>query len=97
MKLQIVEPMSGGHHSNYVAALLPSTRALTKSGLLSHVTVTVTRPHKELLDTLQLLPEDTPRFRTDARLASVSASPTLAERKTLFDSVRACGTRASPG
>ncbi|GAC1541900.1 MAG: hypothetical protein NVS2B17_19820 [Candidatus Velthaea sp.] len=45
MKIQIFEPYSGGHYTQYVAHLLPSLNSLLKQGLIQSVVFTTSEQH----------------------------------------------------
>ncbi len=45
MHLQVIEPYLGGHHSNYLEALMPAFDDCLRSGILTRVTITITPEH----------------------------------------------------
>ncbi len=85
MHLQIIEPYLGGHHSNYLEALIPALDRCLDAGLLSRVTITITPEHYQHLQTAVL---ESGALETgvtfDATFPSISPAPTLRDRVNLF-------------
>lgn len=85
MHLQVIEPYLGGHHSNYIEALLPAFERFLNEGLLSRVTVTITPAHFQHLQRADLdLSLVAPSVRFDATFPEISPAPNLGDRVRLF-------------
>ena len=87
-KLQIVEPMHGGHHTNYLLAMLPSIEKLLAMGALEQAVVSVTPRHMKLLS--EESPEQialSPSIRWDVSLPVTPPGPSHGERKILHHAI----------
>lgn len=85
MHLQIIEPYLGGHHSNYLEALIPTLDRCLGEGLLARVTITITPEHYQHLQTAVLATDTLESDVTfDATFPSISPAPNLRDRLNLF-------------
>lgn len=96
MKLQVIEPLSGGHHTNYIADLVRPSMLLLQSGQLESVVITVTRAHKQQLIAQGLVPLDHPGLSLDDGLAPTPPNPSAKQRGQLYASSRAATQRVRP-
>jgi glycosyltransferase involved in cell wall biosynthesis len=95
-KLQVVEPMWGGHHTNYLVALMPAIRTLQHAGVLDAAVFTVTPFHLKHLEQSGHLRSIGDAVIWDENLIDVGPNPTLWQRFALFRSVREAVRRVAP-
>lgn len=86
MKLQLLEPFHGGHHTNYIEALLPSLRRELINGSASEVTITVTKKHYELLQAEGIAKPEEVNLKYSTTLPNTPPNPSLKERLALLKS-----------
>jgi glycosyltransferase involved in cell wall biosynthesis len=94
LRLQIVEPMAGGHHTNYVAALIPAVTTMLGTGALHSAVLTLTAPHRQMLARQDLLPSGVPGLEIDATLGETPVAPAFRDRQALLDTTDAAIERA---
>lgn len=88
MHLQIIEPYHGGHHTNYLEALIPALVNALHAGNLQRVTITITSEHYAYLKKEAILA----LAKHDALIIapvfpSFSPAPTIADRYRLFEAI----------
>lgn len=88
-KLQVLEPMHSGHHTNYLMALAPAVSELQARGVIGSAVFTVTAKHLQLLREAGHLDSAPPSIEWDGSLAQTSPGPSMKERGALCESVRA--------
>jgi hypothetical protein len=67
VKAHIFEPYTGGHHTQYIAALIPALQVLLEAGHLSEIVVTISRNHLRSRDFAELLDRFGSIITIDAR------------------------------
>ena len=88
MHLQIIEPMRGRRHSNYVVELVRPCWSLLETGLLSRVTLTITSLHLKDLSAKGLLPDGHAQITVDDSLPDTPRAPDWATRRLPLKSTR---------
>jgi glycosyltransferase involved in cell wall biosynthesis len=92
VKVQIFEQFLGGHHTNYIQALLPSLVELLEAKLIKQVVVTITREHFESAPFQQQLVGFSNQVEFDPSLPFVNPAVTMKGRaeiaKNLVHSVQ---------
>ena len=66
MKVQIFEPYIGGHHTQYIASLLPALLRLQEDGHVSEIVVTISQNHYQSPSFAAQLAQYEPAVRFDA-------------------------------
>lgn len=86
MHLQIIEPYLGGHHTNYLEALLPALNRCLDARLLTRVTITITPEHYQHLKktVLDSSGDVIKHVAFDATFPSISPAPNFSDRIDLF-------------
>jgi glycosyltransferase involved in cell wall biosynthesis len=84
VKIQIIEAFKGGHHTNYIHALLPTLRQALINGDVSQVFITVTKEHYELMVEDGIAITESCNIQYLPTLPKVNPNPTLKERLKLF-------------
>lgn len=87
MKIQLIEAFHGGHHTNYIEALLPTFRRNLENGQVSEVTITVTKTHHEQLLRQGIAQQESVNLRFLPTFPDTSPNPNLQDRYQLFRSI----------
>ena len=87
MKIQLIEAFHGGHHTNYIEALLPTFRRNLESGHVSEVTITVTKTHHEQLLRQGIAKQEAVNLRFLPTFPDINPNPSLQDRYKLFQSI----------
>lgn len=98
MKIQLIEAYYGGHHSNYIEALLPTFRAKLADGSLSQVVITITKMHFAHLQKQGIsgLYKDVKGLIFDASFPEFSPAPSLKDRYQLYVAMNLAVNRVAP-
>jgi glycosyltransferase involved in cell wall biosynthesis len=80
MRILIFEPLAGGHHTNYIEALLESLVRLRRKGNISEVIVAVTSAHRSSLSFQRQIARFEPDVVFDATLPAIDPTLPLADR-----------------
>jgi len=83
MKLLVCEQFDGGHHTNYIEALLPELANLVSKNFVSDVVVTVTARHFASLRDMDTVRRFMNRVRFDPSIPDVNPNPSLVDRKQI--------------
>jgi glycosyltransferase involved in cell wall biosynthesis len=83
MKIQVFEQFEGGHHTNYIAALLPELARLIKHNIVDEVVITVTQRHFTALQMSDGVKPFLGLIQFDSSLPAVSPNPSLKDRKQI--------------
>lgn len=89
MKIQLIEAFQGGHHTNYIEALLPTLRTFLQRGQISEAVITITQKHYNLLVHQGVAKKEEVNLHFKATLPEVNPNPKLQDRLRLFDSINA--------
>jgi hypothetical protein len=84
MKFQLVEAFKGGHHTNYIEALLPALRMCLKESILSEVVINVSKSHYELLVQSGVVVKESNNLIITPTFPEFNPNPSLKERYQLF-------------
>ncbi|MDX1914296.1 MAG: hypothetical protein SFU55_01830 [Methylophilus sp.] len=96
MKIQLIEAFQGGHHSNYIEALLPTFRHFLENGRLSEVVITITPRHFEALQEQGVIKTEQVNLRFSPNLPETNPDPNTWDRKHLFDVMNAAVKEVRP-
>lgn len=97
MHIQLIEPYFGGHHTNYIEALVQAFGNQLASKQFSAVTITVTPTHHQHLIKEGIAANITSAGITlDPSFPEISPAPTLLERYQLFKAINAAVQRVKP-
>ncbi len=86
MKLLIIEAYHGGHHTNYIEALLPSCLQALAKGIFTKVVIAITQTHFNQLKRLSVDVEKLANSGVtfDISFPNISPAPSLRDRLALF-------------
>jgi glycosyltransferase involved in cell wall biosynthesis len=87
-KLQVLEPMHSGHHTNYLLSMIPAIEKLQQDKIVGSAVFTVTPKHLQLLEESGEVQRAGAIVEWDGTLAQTSPGPSMKERKSLYESVR---------
>jgi len=87
MKVQLIEAFQGGHHTNYIEALLPTFRRFLESGRVSEVVITVTARHYQVMQQQGIVVNEPLNLRFSPTLPITDPNPNICERKRLFERI----------
>jgi glycosyltransferase involved in cell wall biosynthesis len=96
MKLQLIEAFKGGHHTNYIEALLPALRRCLAESKLSEVVINVTKSHYELLVRDGIAKKEDCNLRLIPDFPEIDSNPNLMERYQLFKALKKSIQSESP-
>ncbi|MDP1025958.1 hypothetical protein Q5H91_01920 [Sphingomonas sp. KR1UV-12] len=96
MHVQIYEPFRGGHHTNYLAALIPSLIARRERGDIDRITVTISRAHLDSPNYAEQLSPFEGEVDFDPSIGSVDAGVPVRERLRLARVLEAAVDRCRP-
>lgn len=96
MKIQLIEAFQGGHHTNYIEALLPTFRRYLEIGRISEVVITVTARHFEVMQQQGIVVNERLNLRFSPTLTETDPDPNMRERKHLFDKISAAVKHERP-
>lgn len=83
MKLQVCEQFEGGHHTNYIEALLPELAHLVLTKRVGEVIITVTERHFTSLKNMGVATRFADCIHFDPAIPEASPNPTLFERRQI--------------
>lgn len=83
MKIQVFEQFEGGHHTNYIEALLPELARLVDKKIIDQVVITVTQKHFTALQASAVVQQVSDLIQFDPSLPRVSPNPSWKERKQI--------------
>lgn len=83
MKIQVFEQFEGGHHTNYIEALLPELANLVDKNIVDEVVITVTHRHFTALQQNDVVQQFSGLIQFDPSLPAVSPNPSLKDRKQI--------------
>lgn len=89
MKIQLIEAFHGGHHTNYIEALLPTFRRSLESGQLTEVVITVTQHHHEQLLRQGIAKPEAVNLKFSPTFPVINPDPSLRDRYQLFQAINA--------
>jgi glycosyltransferase involved in cell wall biosynthesis len=96
MKIQLIEAFQGGHHSNYIEALLPTFRRFLQSGQLTEVVITITPRHFAALQQQGIVTVEQVNLRFSPTLPESNPNPNMRDRKQIFNMINAAVSNAQP-
>jgi glycosyltransferase involved in cell wall biosynthesis len=96
MKIQVIEHFEGGHHSNYIKALLPDLSTLVQQKTIDDVVVTLTNQHFAMLQKQGVVAEFEPSIQFDPSLPRMSSGPSLKERRIITQNALNAIARQQP-
>lgn len=96
MRVQVFEQFLGGHHTNYLAALLPPLIDLKRRGHLDEVIVSLTQRHRDSTAFAQQLSQFEDDVRFDTVVPDANPALPLRERFRISGHVVDAITRNSP-
>jgi len=88
MKFQLIEAFKGGHHTNYIEALLPVLRRCLAESKLSEVVINVTQSHYEFLVRDGIAKKEDCNLRLIPDFPEIDSDPNLMERYQLFKALK---------
>lgn len=83
MKIQVFEQFEGGHHTNYIEALLPELANLVNKNIVDEVVITVTPKHFTAFQQNDVVQQFSGLIQFDPSLPAVSPNPSLKDRKQI--------------
>jgi len=96
MKIQLFEQFAGGHHTNYIEALLPELSELVNKKLVDEVIVTITHKNYCSLQAQKDLSEYSKLIQFDTSLPEVSPKTSLSQRRKVAANLMKAVSRISP-
>jgi glycosyltransferase involved in cell wall biosynthesis len=96
MKLQVFEQFHGGHHTNYIMALLPDLARLVKESIIEEAIVTITERHLETLQQIYNCEEVCECVKFDTALPEVAPNVSLRGRMQIAAQVIQAVERNKP-
>lgn len=87
MKIQLIEAFQGGHHTNYIEALLPTFRRNLENGHVDQVTITITKEHHDQLLRQGIAKQEEVNLRFLPTFPVTNPNPSLRERYKLFQAI----------
>jgi len=84
MKIQIIEAFKGGHHTNYIDALLPTLRQALSNGDVSEVLITISKAHYDLMVNAGIAIDESCNIQYLPTFPNINPNPNLQERLQLF-------------
>jgi glycosyltransferase involved in cell wall biosynthesis len=83
MKIQVFEQFEGGHHTNYIEALLPELANLVDKNIIEEVVITITHRHFTALQGSDVFKQFAALINFDPSLPLVSPNPSLNDRQQI--------------
>ncbi|MBX9675451.1 MAG: hypothetical protein K2V71_02460 [Methylotenera sp.] len=87
MKIQLIEAFQGGHHTNYIEALLPAFRRGLENGDVDQITITITKEHHEQLLRQGIAKQEEVNLCFLPNFPVTNPNPSLRERYQLFQAI----------
>lgn len=87
MKIQLIEAFQGGHHTNYIEALLPAFRRCLENGQADEVTITITKNHHDQLIRQGIAKDEAVNLKFLPTFPPINPNPNLRERYQLFQAI----------
>lgn len=88
MKILLIEAFHGGHHTNYIEAMLPAFRQSLMAGEASEVCITISEHHYNNLVMAGIVKQESLNIRYSPTFPVTSQNPSFRERFNLFNTFK---------